>query len=274
MHLMGIEWAALASGMTVVSTAERSWVHTSILRSPFARPMTGPGSLLTTRNLLDAAVKLGWAAARRIPEPPFTVSQWVYRLAGFYQTTHATPLLMREAAERFARADRFPLAWWAENKAQEEHGHDELVLRDLRALGFDANAVVAVLAPPIAAGLVRYFERQVCAEEPVGCVGYAYALERLALEVDEGYIARVEAGLPRGVRATRCLRVHSATGSDRKHVQEIVELVATLSPAERTRIALACYETAVRCYESGEGEPLAEEALELRLASLKIQRRM
>lgn len=282
MHLPGIEWASLANGKVIVAASDRSWV--SSVRGPWAAAMTGPGSLSTTRHLLDGAARSGWAAARsaaplamapaaalppgapRAPEPPFTVARWAHRLCGFYRTTSATPRLMRAAAERFARAGRSALEQWALTKAREERGHDTLVLRDLRALGFDAEATVAALVPAVPAALVQYFERCALADDPIGAVGYAYALERLALEVDDGYIARVEASLPRGVRATRCLRVHSAAGSDQEHVEETVELVATLSAAERRAVAVACHETAIICYGA---EPLDDETLERRLSPFK-----
>jgi hypothetical protein len=279
MHLPGIEWVSLANGRVIVASSERSWVTAA--RGPFAAPMTGPGSVPTTGHLLDGAARTGWAAAprasfvtmgpqaapnpgaQRAPQPPLTVARWAHRLCGFYRTTNATPRLMREAAERFARAGRGALMEWALTKAREEQGHDTLVLRDLSALGYDAEAVALAIVPEGPAALVQYFERCALSEDPIGAVGYAYALERLALEVDEGYIAAVEASLPRGVMATRCLRVHSAAGSDRKHVQETVELVATLSARERAQVAIACHETATICYGAA---PLEQETLERQLS--------
>lgn len=257
-----IEWAALPAGLVVVATPERQWSHRSGPWGPFARPMTGPGSKATTRGLLDAAARLGWAAAARRPEPPITPLRWAYRLCGFYRTTHATPPLMREAAARFEAAGRPELATWALKKAREEKGHDALALADLRSLGHDAERTVARVVPGVPAALVRRFEELVRSPEPVRCVGYTYALERLALEVDAEYIARVEASLPRGVRATRCLRVHSASGSDEAHVDETVDLVASLPAAERSAIALACHETSSLCFSSPEGEPLSDATLE------------
>jgi hypothetical protein len=262
LSLPGVEWAVVAPGQTIIATSENAWAGPHILGGPFSKPMTGPGCVSTTRNLLDGAARAGWATEERAPEPPLTVARWAWRLCGFHHTTHATPPLMREAAERFSAAGRHTLARWAQAKAREEQGHDTLALRDLRALGVDAEAAVAARVPRGPASLVRYLERQVRGEDPIGCVGYAYALERLALEFDGSYIARIEASLPRGVRATRCLRVHSAEGSDPRHVQEIVELVAGLPPRERTAVARTCHEAAVLCRESSSGERLAEEAVQ------------
>lgn len=258
-----MEWAAVTTDLVVVATSERQWVHRPGAWGAFARPMTGPGSIPTTRALLDAAARTGWAAAGAQPTaPPFTQLRWAYRLCGFYRTTHATPPLMREAAARFAAMGRPALAAWAETKAREEQGHDTLVLRDLRALGLAAELVVERVVPAIPAALVRSFERLVRAPDPTACVGYTYALERLALEVDSAYIDRVEQSLPPGVKATRCLRVHSGVGSDPAHVDETVALVAELPGEERAAIARACHETALLCYAPREDEPLAEETLE------------
>jgi hypothetical protein len=129
---------------------------------------------------------------------------------------------------------------------------------------------VAALVPPTAAALVRYFTAAVRAEDPIRCVGYAYALERLALRYDAAYIKRIEAMLPPGVYATRCLHVHSETGSDAGHVEETVQVAAGLSAEERVQIALACYETTVLCYDA-HGGTIEESALERALLTLKPQ---
>lgn len=288
---IAMEWAEVVPGCIVVATADRIWLHTPVFNGqpdPFALPMEGPGSVETTRQLLDGAIG---AAGRRKPAPapqqapsqtlqqappqapqgtpPLTPARWAWRLAGYYQTTHATPRLMAAAAERFAAAGRDALAAWARDKVRDEAGHDRLALRDLDALGYDAARLVDALVPPTAAALVRYFEARVLEDDdPIGCVGYAYALERLALERGARDIAAVEAILPRGVVATRCLRVHSAAGSDAAHVDETVRLVTQLTAGERTRVARACYETAIiYCTPPANGF-ITEEALVQRLSAL------
>lgn len=277
---IAMEWAEVEPGCIVVATSDRAWLHARVFNGqpdPFALPMEGPGSVETTRQLLDGAI--GAAGRRRSsqapgsvpqPAPQLTPARWAWRLAGYYQTTHATPRLMAAAAERFAAAGREALAAWARDKVQDEAGHDRLALRDLDALGYDAARVVDALVPPTAAALVRYFEARVLEDDdPIGCVGYAYALERLALERGARDIAAVEAILPPGVVATRCLRVHSATGSDAAHVEETVRLVAQLTAGERMRVARACYETAnIYCTPPANGF-IAEEALVQRLSALE-----
>src|SRR4051812_37004610 len=94
----GVEWARIAPDKVVVATAERAFLHTPgglFEQDGFARPMHGPGSLATTRNLLDGALGAGQRAAPRAKEPPpLSPARWAFRLAGSYCTTHATPPLM------------------------------------------------------------------------------------------------------------------------------------------------------------------------------------
>ena len=152
---------------------------------------------------------------------------------------------MHEAAERFISVGHVLLAQWARRKATEEQGHDRLALSDIRALGYDAERVVQLLKPPTAIALVNYFTHCVRELNPVYCVGYAYTMERLAMSVSKTYIETVEKHLPRGIYATRCLRIHSGIGSDPEHVEETVACVAKLSPEEYSQVAEACYQTAL-----------------------------
>ncbi|ACY19266.1 iron-containing redox enzyme family protein [Haliangium ochraceum] len=270
---VSVEWAEVAPGRVVVASSERAWVHTPVSFGQidlFAEPMEGAGSAVTTRQLLDGAIAAaGRDAGPRGEAPPLSAARWAWRLAGYYRTTHATPRLMATAAERFAASGRDALAAWARDKVREETGHDRLALRDLGALGFDPERLVETLIPPTADDLVRYFEARVIDDpDPIGCVGYAYTLERLAVERDARYIDAVNAILPSGIDATRCLRVHSAEGSDASHVDEIVELVFALSAAERILVARACYETSlIYCTPPNEGF-VTEQELASKLSGL------
>ncbi|MCB9706758.1 MAG: hypothetical protein H6711_33245 [Myxococcales bacterium] len=239
----------------LVASPTRAWIRRDA-RTLGAREVSGGGGIELARSLLDGAVAAAFRHARPEAVPPMSATRWVYRLAGLYHLTHSTPGLLIDAAARFEAAGRSALAGWARTRAREETHHDLLALRDLRDLGLDGEAVVAALRPSTAIRLVDYFERSVDAADPIGCVGYAYALERLAMTVREPEIRAIEALLPAGTRATRCLRVHSATGSDADHVADTLVVVAALSPAERAAIAVAAHEAARLCFEPDpEGAP-------------------
>ncbi|HYQ43583.1 MAG TPA: hypothetical protein VER11_16490 [Polyangiaceae bacterium] len=247
-----LEWLEISPELTLIATATRAYLHVppAFGANPFDAPMRGEGSSETTRWLFEGAIA---AAARALHAPQATVEcspralsvpSWAYRLAGYYHTTHATRRLLPLVAQRFAAQGRTQLARWAEEKAVEEAGHDELALRDLSQLGYRAHDLVEAFTPPRAAAWVTLFERLAAADDPVGCVGYAHALERLALLRGPAEVRAIEQALPQGLNATRCLRVHSALGSDSRHVHANVTTTSGLCADDRRAIVKACYLTA------------------------------
>lgn len=248
-----LAWAQVAPGAVVVATAERAWLHhPHNPTDPFWFPMTGVGDEASTARLLEGAIGAGLRAGRSTtPPPPLTRIRYIWRLVAYYHLTHHTPGLMRVAAERFAAAGRPELAAWAAEKADDETAHDALALKDLEELGFSPGIVA--LEPPQALALVRWFQGSVAPALPLGVVAYAHTVERLALTQDAQALADVRAVLPPGSRAVRCLRVHSATGSDVRHVADNVRVIAALAPPERAAIALACREVA-QLFSTAPGE--------------------
>ena len=254
-----LEWIELSTQATVVASETGASLHRpqAFGADPFRTPMRGTGNPVTTRHLLEGCIALAERVHRveRVPrgrrgEPRATQhesasSEWAYRLAGYYHTTRATRRLLPQVAQRFKSAGRRGLLHWAQQKMTEEAGHDELALRDLNALGYDAKRVVRALCPPRAAAWVSLFERLAAEANPAGCVGYAHALERLALRRGAAEIAAIEARLPPGLDATRCLRVHSALGSDPTHVAVNIATAAASTADERRAIATACHQTAL-----------------------------
>ena len=271
-YLADTEWAQIAPGKVVVATTERAWLYQPrSTDDPFAQPMSGAGSFATTRKLLDTAIASAKYAVTSDKRPPaLTGTRWIWRLAGTYHQTSPVPNLMQLAAKGFAANNRSDLEEWAREKAEEEQGHDLLALKDIQSLGYDAEAVVKTLAPPAAIALMDYFTRSVKDRNPIDGVGYTYTMERLSLGIGEDYIQKVEALLPPETKATRCLRVHSSVGADAAHVDENVSLIAGLSAEERTRIARACYETALMCFSPPSGEYISDKELQQILEPLKL----
>ncbi|MEM9272166.1 MAG: iron-containing redox enzyme family protein [Cyanobacteria bacterium P01_F01_bin.143] len=266
------EWAQIAPGKVVVAIADRAWLYHPISRDDrFAQPMSCLGHIATTRGLLDTAIAVAQHTTKSDLRPPaLTPTRWIWRLASAYHLTSRAYELMKNAAKSFAANGHSDLEAWALEKAEEEKGHERLALLDIQSLGYDAAAVVQELVPPAAMALMDYFSRSAQDSNPIDCVGYVYTMERLSLGIGEEYIQKIEALLPSDVKATRCLRVHSAVGADAEHVDENVALVAKLDSAERTRIARACYETALICFSSPPVGYISNQELEQILRPLKL----
>lgn len=277
-----VEWAKISPNKVIVASSTRAWLLEQKPQDKpqpetaqyFSESMESAGSVATTRQLLDGAIAAAKYAVNSDVRPPaLTATRWVWRLAGAYHLTHSAPQLLREAARRFTNQGHSLLAEWATEKAQEEAGHDLLALRDIQSLGYDSQAVVEKLVPPAATVLMDYFTRSIQDDpNPIDCVGYSYTMERMALGVDEKYIQKVEALLPPGVKATRCLRTHSSVGADAEHVEETIEMIAQLTTSERVRIARACYETALMCF-SPCPEYVTDEKLQLILHTSKSEQK-
>lgn len=269
-----LEWAEVAPGKIVVAARTKAWLHECAPLGgggPFSAPMVGAGGANTTRALLDGALDSGRRLARSsagILSAPLTLTsaRWAWCLCASYHTASISPAAMRSAAVRMRAAGRLALADSAEAVAREETGHDRLALRDLIALGYDARALVAALCPPYVRALTAYFRELVRSDDPIESLGYIYALERPASQISAQQVAQIEAMLPPGVFATRCLRVHSAIGSEGGHTADSVRLIAALDAADRIRIARACFQTALLYYRRQPADQPSDEALAALLA--------
>lgn len=247
-----VEIAVVAPGTALVALSNGNFLvpESSPLgfRSPWLATMAANPSISSTRALLTAAF---YAALKEQQEAggdggcdsELTLPAVILNLIGSYHTTHATPHLLRVAADRFRALGRLSLVDCLERKIREESGHHRLALMDLRALGLPAERLVAAIKPSMIVNLLNYFEVVTHAADPIGAVGYSYTLERNALFIGKEHIEAVQAVCPPGVDATRCLRVHSRTGTDASHVAEMEEFIATLPPDDRLAVLRSVYET-------------------------------
>jgi len=271
---MEVEWARITASTVVVADRDQAWLYELDpfdAAGPFAQPMTGPGSVETTRRLLDAAV----GAAQRMvigdePKPPLTPVRYAWQLVGHYHTMGPTTPLMDEAAERFLAVGRTDLAEFARQTAHQEKGHDRLAVLDLEDLGYDTKALLPALCPPTAAALVEFFTRCIRVPEPVEAFGFMYAGERTCVCIGRDYVERVQAMLPRGINATRALRVHSALGVEVEHVGDSLEIIARLPARDRTRIARAAYERTLVTFKPPEGGYPREAELEQWMSKFRL----
>ncbi|QSJ20279.1 hypothetical protein JYQ62_17185 [Nostoc sp. UHCC 0702] len=235
--------------------------------------MSHADTIVRTQKLLDRAIAYAWHTVKSDRRPPkLTPIRWVWQLAGSYHLTRSNVQLIEEASRRFAASGRESLAQWAAHKATEEAGHYRLALLDIQSMGYNAQSVVKALIPPSAIVLVNYLAESVQALDPIGCVGYSYTLERIAIGIKEKHIQPVETLLSPTIRATRCLRVHSSVGGDVEHVKETVEMVAQLAYEERIHVAIACYETALLYFNPLAEDYISEEELKDILKPLESRR--
>ncbi|GAB1394960.1 hypothetical protein MASR1M60_31240 [Rhodocyclaceae bacterium] len=245
-----VDVACLPNGDWIVADRQRFWLHhpQPLSMPPFVEHLSEPGDRQRTRQLfagvLAAAMREARSTAPATASAGASLQGYIYQLAASYQNMHTTPPTLRRVAERFRAATRKDLADYCEAFAREESGHDELVLRDLAALGIDAQTFVEQVQPASALALVDYFHQLAEGDEPVGVLGYAYALERMALFQTRERVAAIEALIPVGIKATRCLRVHSAVGVEVRHVDDSLAFIAQLSAAERLSIVRSLYRTA------------------------------
>lgn len=244
---MTAQWVQLRGGETLVASRKGAWIQppqAAALELWGSMPVSQRGTLETTRHLLEGAMSAaqrGRAAAG--PWPP-TASRWALDLIDQWYAAHHSVALLPVAIERYESLHRTELAHFARHKLEEEAGHDQLPLNDLRALGYDPQAAVKEVPPGATAlALVQYASDCVGGPEPVGFLGYIFALERRVIRITDDALRALESALPGGVQATSGVRAH-AVEFDHQHVEELVEFVSGLPSDDRTAVALACFDTA------------------------------
>ncbi len=243
---MAVQWVHLGAQTLLVASERGAWLQPTVLGLPaIDGPMPGslPASVGETRHLLDGAIATAEREAPAGQPPPMTPERWAWNLAGQWYCAHHSIPLLAEVAERFAEAGRTELAEFAARKHEQEKGHDDLPIADLRALGYDAETFLTTTPIPRSSiAFVDYARGCVNGPDPVEFLGYIYAIERHVVRLTPAWFATLDAALPRGIEAASALRTH-ATGLDLEHVAEAVTFFACLPAGERTSIALGCYRT-------------------------------
>jgi hypothetical protein len=247
-----IEWVAVSDEALIAADCDGNSICIDITDElrPLFREMNTPGTPASTRALLDGAIARSFEG-REPPPLRMTLSRYVLDLVSAYHNSTRTPGHFRRAAQRFAGIGRPDLASYLEKHAREETGHDRLALKDLNALGYDAENLVRNLVPDGVRGLVDLFDRFVDGPYPIGTIGYSYAFERTALIKGQSEVDAIVALCPPGVDAVRFLRSHSSLGSEASHVEDLVEFIAGLPASDRIQIVQAAHRTARVMFERG-----------------------
>ena len=177
-----------------------------------------------------------------------TAVRWAWDLVNQHFIAHHSVRLLGSSVTRYDELHRADLAEFAATRLEGEQGHDRFPLNDLRALGYDAEAVVdAVVPDPVAVNLIAYATDALTGAQPIAFLGYIHAMERHAIRVPSHWFAQLAAALGPGIDATSGLRAH-ATDLDLEHVDEAIEFFSGLTSGDRAEIARACFRTAqIRC---------------------------
>ena len=255
-----IESLEMPDGTWVICDGAGCWLARPDLSNgqAFSRHLLDPGSAAHTRQLLAGAMSAG-AESRSSGQDnrsglAKSLPRYIYDLARVYRLTHATPPIMRRAASRLRAMGDVATSRHLAQAADEEIGHDRLALKDLEELRIRAPEFVDDVRPRLAIEMLALVERLAEGPEPISVLGYVYAVERLSLFITQEQIDAIEALVPTGVMATRCLRVHSAVGTDPRHVTAAVDVIARLSAADRISVCHAAFET-MACITSPTEQP-------------------
>lgn len=178
---------------------------------------------LTTHLDVARARMLAWPAGfteeerARLGDPG--VAEQVDRLAyldGWRRIRRTTPMILAAIARFDERSDADSTAFWIEH-LDEEHGHDRIMLDDLRRMYGDEAALTRALdanpISPASAALAGFFEWQVAHGDPHLLVVLRLLLEHIFATMEEPERARVDAGIPGN---SQTLMLHNE--ADQAHV--------------------------------------------------------
>jgi pyrroloquinoline quinone (PQQ) biosynthesis protein C len=142
----------------------------------------------------------------------------------WHHVRHTVPLL---AACRDAMPAR--LAWMRpalDEYVEEEQGHDDWILDDIRACGGDPDAVRASRPAPATEIMVAYAYDTIARGNPVGFLGMVHVLEGTSVALALHAADRIQDGLGLPGAAFRYLRSHGTL--DQSHTAHFAELVDRL----------------------------------------------
>ena len=154
----------------------------------------------------------------------------------YHHVHHTVPLL------RACRAALPPRHAWLreplDEYVQEEQGHDEWILDDLRACGADAEAVRAGQPRHATEVMVAYAYDMIARRHPLGFFGMVHVLEGTSVNLALLAADRIQQGLGLPDAAFTYLRSHGTL--DREHTAHFALLMDRIDdPADRRAIVHA-----------------------------------
>lgn len=264
------QWTKLDDITTVVATANSAWLHVSDPDrnlNRFSSSMDGiSGTVASTQNLLDGAIATAFNYCNE-SVPDLTLGRWIWKLAGHYHLTSITPLLLADVAESISFRGRPNLVHWARRKASREKSYNLTTIIDMEYLGYDACYVINDFNPEQADILIDYIIDEK-GNNPFCSIAYSYTMETIATRAEQDYLRQVESLMPPNISCLRQPMFYGSLGVRYLDVQETLKLISSLSAAERSSVAKACYEIALICFTCSETIDISDSKLERMLKPL------
>lgn len=157
----------------------------------------------------------------------------------WHHVRHTTPLLMAAGSRLPAR-----LPWLQRDLVhyiEEEVGHDEWILGDIRTAGGDAQAVRASLPHPATDTLVGYVYDSVMRRNPTSIFGMVFVLEGTSVSLALHAADRIQATLGLPDQAFTYLRSHGSL--DQQHMRDLESILERLDDTGDRAAILQCART-------------------------------
>jgi pyrroloquinoline quinone (PQQ) biosynthesis protein C len=158
----------------------------------------------------------------RLAGGEITLFHYLAYLRETYHLIKHTPEYLTIAAGRVADGNR-QLAAYFQNFAQEETGHEWLCIRDIQALGADADVILSGGANPGVWGIVTQCYFWASQGNPLALLGDAFATEELGATSGLETVKTLEMGYGIPRQATNFLRVHGS--EDGQHLEAAARVI-------------------------------------------------
>jgi pyrroloquinoline quinone (PQQ) biosynthesis protein C len=166
----------------------------------------------------------------------------------YYHVRHTVPLLQ---VCKTALADpKFSHLHWLlpalDEYIEEERGHDEWILDDLRACGADADAIRIGTPAFSTEVMVAYAYDLIQRVHPLGFFGMVHVLEGTSVALALMAADRIQQGLNLPAQAFRYLRSHGTL--DQEHTAHFAQLVNALDRSEEQALLIHAAKNFYRLY--------------------------
>jgi pyrroloquinoline quinone (PQQ) biosynthesis protein C len=164
------------------------------------------------RNYLLSTPQIQAALAGRISRQTYLD----YLAQAYHHVKHTAPLFRTARAHLSERQAAFIPAF--EDYVIEEEGHDEWILRDIRAAGGDADRVRMEEPAPATEFMVAYAYDYVTRKNALGLLGMVFVLEGTSVALAQQGAAAVAGALELGPECFTYLNSHGALDQDHMNV--------------------------------------------------------